>query len=89
MVLELLQSVQMYESTRVHTQTLQNLYKHPLFLNRNQMAKSVGSSGDEARIQAFANKLISGGDPVTPPSPCLFCFSDLYTSDGGALGPNF
>lgn len=52
----------MHESTRLHKETLEKLYSHPLFLSRNQMAQSVGSAGDEARIQAFANKLISGRD---------------------------
>jgi hypothetical protein len=50
----------MYESQQQHKEALQNLYQHPLFLDRNQIAKSVGSAGDEARIQAFVSKLISG-----------------------------
>ena len=39
---------------------LTRIYVHPLFLRRSQIQRSISHSGDEARMQKFVSKVLSG-----------------------------
>ena len=43
-----------------HKQLLRKIYAQPLFMTRNQIARSISHAGDEARLRAFVEKLVAG-----------------------------
>ena len=43
-----------------HKELLRRVYAHPLFLTRNQIARSISHAGDEARMRTFMEKLLLG-----------------------------
>ena len=58
-----------------HKDLLRRIYTHPLFLTRSQIQSSISHAGDEARMQKFVNKVLSGSWPLMLSQAC--CISSL------------